>query len=301
MMSVALGLVGAGSAGCAKTDDSTQVTVAFVSEAKAITSTSAPEIDEVDVTVSDGSGKTTYQQVFRASDGTLAPGFFPATLAVVPRDDQSLSQPFTVQVSAKKGGATVVERTAVTSFVQGRSLLLPMPLRMACAAQTCAAGQTCVGGACTSPAVSADTLSNYVESDVVPEAAGSQCFDEATCLSGSTALAIGADCTFTIPATVPSGKANVSIEWAAAPGRVIVLDGDDAAEGWTRNGSAQGKLSPGVCAAWLEQNAPDKAPSPAPKDKALGAYLSSKCTTKTKLEAFCRASPTTDVGVGAAL
>jgi hypothetical protein len=298
MVSLVAG-VAALAAACTKTDTSTQVTVAFVSEATALSAN--PDIVEVDVTVTPTGAQPTYAHSFRASDGTLGPGFFPATLGLVPSSEMAVTQPFTVDVTARDAsGAILVERTSITSFVEGRSLLLPMSLRMACAGETsCPDGQTCVGGVCRSSAIDPTTLVEYVGSDVIPELAGNACFDEASCLKGSTEIEIGSDCTFTIPASIPTGKANVSVEWADAQGRVIVLDGGDQDEGWTLTQGSQGELSPGVCAAWLVAHGGNP-PTP-PVDHALGAYISGTCATKTKTTAFCRANPDINVGVGAPL
>ncbi len=81
---------------------------------------------------------------------------------------------------------------------------------------------------------------------------------------------------------------NLSVEWDAAPGLIIVLDGDDDREGWTpvAGDATKGKLSPGVCAAVKRQ---------ALKSQAKGLYLSTGCAAKSHLQPAC--DSTKNIGV----
>jgi hypothetical protein len=260
---------------CTERDTSTQLTVAITAE------TEIPrELDTLQVVVTAPNGS----EVIRISHDVDTPRFFPTTLAVIPKNERSLDGPVTVEV---RGGKTTafagqVFRRAIVSYVEGRTLLVPMPLRMACFNfKDCGPSQTCVGGTCRSAAVEPSALVDFNEARVFGGLGGGACFDESKCLASATPVDVRADCTFPVPAA----DANVSIRWAAAPGRVIVLDGDDAAEGWTRVDAATGKLSSGVCDSLL-----DKETDPAKRrvpDQALDARVSVTCATKTAALPYC--------------
>jgi hypothetical protein len=267
--------------------------VGFHSEARILTSNPDIKWVQVVVTRSDQAAPV-YFHDFREADGTLTPGFFPATLAIVPKDGDSLGVPFTVAVRAyatdNDESKLLVNRTSTSTFVTGRSLYMPMPLRMACALKSCDEGQTCVGGECRDDRIDAESLPDYVAENVLPERAGTACFDELACLNKSVSVPVEKDCTF----KVPTGNANVSIRWAAADKRIIALDGDDADEGWSRVDGTTGKLSSGVCKALQEQSgSTGEIP-----DKALEALISSECPTKVRLQTFCRIPNEANVGVG---
>ncbi|HEU4406951.1 MAG TPA: hypothetical protein VFS43_16910 [Polyangiaceae bacterium] len=276
-------------ASCVVTDRTTQITLAFTSEAKPV-----DEFDALSVRVFGGDGAVAYDVTYPAE----GQGFLPATFDIVPKGEESFERPLRVEVRAEKGGELIVERRAVISYVKGRSLLLPMPLRMACFAMTCGGdpSKTCVGGVCRDLAVDTDALPEFDARYVIPERAVGECFDEGACLAGSRRVAVAIDdCTFPLP---PGLDVNVSIRWEAAPSRVIVLDGDDPGEGWERVDDATGRLSPGVCTAVLQ---PFGGPDAEVFDKALDVWVSTACPAKRALQAFCRASPAEAVGVGAEL
>jgi hypothetical protein len=281
-------LVSVAAAGCQTTDTSTQLTVVLTSEAAIPT-----QVNQLVVTVSSqNSTKGPYTTDLTRDDN----GFFPQTVALIPQDEASVSQPVTVTVSAQyvdgSGVAQDVDlRTAVASYVEGHTLLLPMPLRMACFQTTCdGAGESCVGGQCVQANVS--SLVDYQKQYVFHEPGS--CFDSATCLASPVQLPTpGDDCTFALPAgAATSGgvpAANVSVEWDAAPGLVIVLDGDDKDEGWTPlpGDPTKGLLSLGICHAIQRQAAT--------KSKAKGFYVSTGCPAKSHLQPAC--DPTTNIGV----
>jgi hypothetical protein len=293
---LALGL-GAMGFGCTSTDKSTQLTVVFTSEASI---PSAVNVLQLTVT-SNGSTSGPYTTYLSRDDD----GFFPQTAALIPRDESSLNQPVTVTVSALFQGSSgnptpVVVRTVTASYVEGHTLLLPMPLRMACFETNCdGAGQSCVGGQCVQATVDSASLVDYDDRYVfgqnyyVPGAAEQTgCFDDAACLAHPVQTSVNPDCSFDLPAGVTtSGGApgvNASIEWDAAPGLIIVLDGDDGQEGWTPSPTdpTKGQLSPGVCLAVQRQ---------ALESQAKGFYLSSGCPAKSHLLPAC--VPSLNVGV----
>ena len=281
---------------CRSEDRTTQVTVAITSE------TEIPkELDTLEVVVIDADGS----ESSRVLHDVQNPRFFPATLAVVPRSSRSLEGSLTVELRGYLNGKDAqVFRRAVVSYVEGRTLLLPMPLRMACFNfRGCGADETCSGGTCQPARVEASSLADYDDRKVFGRSAPESCFDEATCISGSQKVPVRPeDCTFALPeGSSREGerpRVNVSSRWKAAPSRVIVLDVDDPIEGWTVVGGGRGKLSAGVCASLLD-------PEPDPKkrqiyDQALDVWVSTRCAAKTGTQPYCTSNDG-HVGIGATL
>jgi hypothetical protein len=256
------------SSGC-KEDRETQITVAISSETKV-----PDEIDALEVVVTDFQGSERARNTNNVDFQT----FFPTTLAVIPRSSASLDHAVQIDVRAVKGKTNVVLRRALVSFVEGRTLLLPMPLRMACfAIESCGPNQTCAGGTCVDADKDGKDLLDFDPALVFGDQDGGDCFDEDQCLPTSTEVPLGDPkaCTFTIP---DSGTVNVSIRWAAAANRVIALEAEDPEEGWTREGPTVGKLSKGVCKALVDQ---------APVNKALGVFVSNVCPPKRATQPYC--------------
>ncbi len=285
-------VVGLASGGCTQVDDTTQVTVAFTSE------TQIPkELNQLEVAVVDHRGS----EASRILHDVQNPGFFPATLALIPRDEGSLDGPLSVEVRGQlrtDQGETVtaVIRRATISYAEGRNLLLPMPLRMACfAIDRCGPNETCAGGTCQPAEVKEEGLADFRE-DLVFGTAG--CFSEEKCLADSVFVPIDPTtptdvCELDLPSDVTfeeDGRArvNVSIQWAVAPDRVIALDEGDAIEGWTFTGPSRVRLSEGVCLSL--RDALDEQGNRLVPDKALGVFVSKACAPKKKLQAFCTSS-----------
>ncbi len=264
------------SSACISKDNSTQLTVALTSE------TEIPkELDTVQVVVIDAKGS----EIYRNDYPVTYPRFFPTTLAIVPRDDNSLDRPVTIEVRGFKSTSSdgQVFRRAVVPFFKGRTLLVPMALRMACFNfADCKENETCAGGRCVPAQLDVSKLVDFREELVFGGLPNAACFDETVCLGDAKPVTIDADCTFAIPVapSEPDGtpRVNVSIRWAAANDRVIGLDGDDPVEGWTRLDARTGKLSPGVCDSLL-----DTEPNPKRRrvpDRALDARISTACPPK---------------------
>jgi hypothetical protein len=296
LSAVLLGFCAELSSGCTQVDDSTQITVALTSEAEAFT-----ELGCVQLTVRHDDGSIAFQYPYTPDNA----GFFPATVGIKPQDSSSLDRPIHVDVQGFAGNcatgaqaaAPVVERTAVVSYIDGRNLLLPMPLRMACFDQSCAAGSTCVGGLCQAIATTpASSLPDYSSDLVTSDDGGNGCFDEQTCLAGAVPVTVNADCTFALPAG--SASVNVAVQWAAAEGRIIVLEGDDPQEGWSMTDAGAGMLSTGVCTA--VQESADGGALPVP-DKAVSVWVTTACPTVHALQPFCRRTAAEPVGIGRTL
>jgi hypothetical protein len=292
-----------GASGCVNHDDTTQLTVAISSEALV-----PSELSSFEVQVFGPDGSLKLLQTYYPEDVT----YFPVTLDIIPENSSSLNAPVTITVSGFAAGSNSADagsstpfllRRAVVSYVVGRSLYVPMPLRMACVDVTdCNASDSCVGGTCQTATLDGNALADYSPDLVFGDQPGAACFSEATCLADHTTLSVAPDCTFAIPAGVPLGSdgrpsVNVSIEWSkASTSRIIALDEGDAVEGWTLTSPTQGKLSPGICLAVNEE--PDGGPVP---DHATAAMISTGCAPKGKLQPYCPRTDGDGPGVGVAL
>jgi len=291
--------------GCTTTDESTQITVALTSE------TQIPrELNQLEVVVVDSRGS----EASRILHDVQNPGFFPATLSIIPRNDQSLDGPLSVEVRGQlrtEQGETVtaVLRRATISYSEGRNLLLPMPLRMACfAVERCGPDETCAGGTCQPAKIEQSELADFRDELVFGVAAGDDCFSEESCLSDSQFVALDPStssdvCEFDLPTDAVidedgRARANVSIQWAVAPERVIVLDEGDAIEGWTFVGERRVRLSEGVCLSLRDVT--DEQGARLVPDEALGVFVATTCSAKKKLQPFCRSSDG-HVAIGATL
>ena len=82
--------------------------------------------------------------------------------------------PIEVNVVGTRGGTEVIRARAITSFVSGRTLILPMMLARTCAGVTCGAGRTCSASDCVSADVDPETLEEW--NGEVPRLDGGQCF-----------------------------------------------------------------------------------------------------------------------------
>lgn len=281
---IAAAAFGASTAACTTQDNETQITVAVTTE------TAIPEeLDRLEILVTDGRGSLVNQQTNPVS----AQSYFPLTLAIVPRNERSLEGPVQVELRGMRGNSEqVVLRKAIVSYSEGRTLLLPMPLRMACFhIDDCKADQTCAGGKCLPAVVEAMSLPSYDPKQVFPDTPGATCFEEDECLKDATWVDLLSEdaCTFPLP-TGDAKSVNVAIEWAAAPNRIIALDAEDKVEGWTvdTTGSTPvGKLSPGVCLALGQQGA---------RNEALKVYVSTTCKAKLARQPICGAGIGHDFG-----
>ncbi len=95
------------------------------------------------------------------AEGSLRAGAsgLPRTVGVVHRGG-SLG-PLTIRAVGTLGGVDVVSARAVTSFLRGRTLVLPLFLSRACASVSCGNDETCSGGACVSAAVDPEALEEW--------------------------------------------------------------------------------------------------------------------------------------------
>jgi hypothetical protein len=263
--------------GCVRQDDSTQITVAITTE------TAIPkELDQFTLNVTDAQGSVRTDLTYDVATQS----FFPQTLAVFPQNGGSLNAPFQVSVQGQLGSQQIVLRNATVSYVAGRTLLLPMALRMACfEVSDCKADESCVGGQCITSTVDSTKLVDYKDGLVFPDDAAS-CFDETMCLDTTSKMEVhfqGSECTF--PA--PTGDFNVAIQWDAARSRAIALQAGDPLEGWTQTSDGMVELSPGICAA---KNAAMGVPN-----RANTVYVYPGCAAKTATIPYCGA------GIGQAL
>lgn len=275
-------IVAAASA-CTTKDTSTQITIALSSE------TEIPkELTEFRLTVTKGNGSLVHDFTYDVRTSFA----FPQTIALVPSDADAVKMPVTVEVEGTRTAlnpatnqvetTTIVFRRAIVSYFEGRTILVSMPLRMACfqyGRGDCGATDSCVGGVCKPATVESSKVVDYDPSYVFPTPG--KCFDDAKCIGGSTPVTVDfGDCSFTVP-NGDTSHVNASVEWLAAPERVIVLNGNDPDEGWTARDATHGVLSPGVCKALQLQKAA--------KNGAERLYLSTACAPKLALQPSCGA------------
>lgn len=275
---------------CTATDRETQVTIGLSSE------TEIPkELDSFTLRVfSTRTGELRFSQDYSPKSGRD----FPTTLAVIPVDSDSLKSPLRIELEGRKGAQTkaFLRRTAVMPYIEGRNILLNMPLRMACFQfQDCGANETCSGGQCVSSTVDATKLPNYEDRLVFPSEGN--CFDEEACLSDSKPVNVAEDCSFPLPEGSSLTLGNASIQWAAAPDRILTLESDDAQEGWTRIDAARGRLSQGACDSHFQRRGPDN--ELLVKDWAKTVLFSNQCKGKVMSLPFCVSKRTGHAGIGA--
>lgn len=265
-------------------DRQTQITLAISSEAEI-----PDELDAftIHVTVT-RTGELRFSQDYFPTSGRQ----FPTTLAVIPLDEDSLKSPLRVEIEGRKGAAVLLRRVAIMSYVEGRNLLLSMPLRMACFQfRGCGPTETCAGGQCVDATALELPLVDFSESYVSPSASG--CFDEDRCLASPSLVEVADDCTFPLaPSTT-----NVAIRWAAAPKRILALDANDAQEGWTRIAPDRGRLCQGICDSHFQRRGADGALLVS--DWAKDVYVTTSCSEKTRLVPYCYSAVTGHAGIGA--
>jgi len=113
-----------------------------------------------------------------ASGGLTGPGAtpLPRTVGLVHRGGPL--GPLEVTVIGTRAGTEVIRARAITSFIEGRTLILPIMLARTCAGITCSADRTCSGGDCAPANVDPATLEEW--NGNVPRLDGGQCipFDE---------------------------------------------------------------------------------------------------------------------------
>lgn len=274
------------------TDDKTQVTVAIQSEAIVPSELSAFTVK----VTSTRTHEVRFTQTYYPESKDL-----PSTLAVIPADEDSLGSPVEIEIAAFGAGTDpttatpILKRSSVVSYIEGRNLLLSMPLRMACLTfQECGDGKTCAGGQCVSSTVPSSTLKDYSAGLVTST---TECFDEDKCLAQSLVADVKGDCTFALPSQDAS-TVNVSIRWKAAAGRLLTLDRDDPQEGWTVVSPGLGRLSDGICNSHFQRLGANG--QPLVSDVAEQVYVATSCAAKTASLPYCP-SGTHQSGTGAAV
>lgn len=282
---VVLAVAGIAATPACSVDRDTQLTVAIASETEVPT-----ELDSFTVRVTNTrTGETRFSQDYSPKTGRD----FPATLAVIPADEDSLKSPIKIEIEGRKGNATALKRTTIVSYIEGRNVLVAMPLRMACFQfRECEAATTCAGGECVDATAKPSSLLDFAPNLVTP--VQGQCFDEEQCLAQKQLTTVDQDCTF--PITSPDAV-NVAIRWAAAPQRILALDSGDAQEGWSRIAGDRGRLSKGACDSHFQRLGTDGKPLVA--DWAKEIYVTTGCAAKTNTVPSCYSNKTGHSGIGA--
>lgn len=114
------------------------------------------ELDEIEMEV-EGPLARTQSAVARLAESPL-----PRSLGLV-RSEGPLG-PLSIRVIGRVDGDSVVERRATLSFVEGRTLVLPMHLVRACIARSCGT-ETCSERGCIDAAVDPQTLASWSGSE----------------------------------------------------------------------------------------------------------------------------------------
>lgn len=195
----------------------------------------------------------------------------PGSFGVVAGSDRPA--PIVVEVLGWSNGNPRVLRRARLTFVQGRTLLLRMPLNFACYDKLdCPEDQTCVAGSCVDAFVESASLSDYVSAtQIFGNGAGSgvdACFSAEECLPSTSQVAsAGTACAFYAP---HGGGDGTSAPIAFTP--VVVLPSSattlgycvgtycwipldhDAQEGWewTDETKTTFVVAPGLCTKMTE-------------------------------------------------
>ncbi|MFO0675817.1 MAG: hypothetical protein U0169_04745 [Polyangiaceae bacterium] len=190
------------------------------------------------------------------ASGAEGPFALPVTLALVPAGTHEEAS-FRVRVDgylAGGDGTTCASSTrrvpdvraeAVSRYVEGAVVELPMPLTLSCLFAECDAGTTCRFGRCVDPRISPDGL----ERVAAGRADGTPCVSIDTCERVALGAPSGPDCAYDLSA-VPNAASLVPYVVYALPGStdryVEFLDAsefDVAGEGASRNL----RLPPGLC------------------------------------------------------
>ena len=284
---LALATLAFAGAACSSVDEQTQITLGLSAE------TEIPkELDSFAIRVfSTRTGELRFSQDYFPTSGRE----FPTTLAVIPADEASLESPIRVEIEGRQGSKVQLRRQSVVSFFKKRNVFLNVPLRMACFQfKDCGPENTCAGGQCVPARIDPSTLPEYESRYVFGE--NGRCFDEEKCLGDRETLVIEDNCEFSFRDR-GEGVGNVSIRWAAAPGRVLALESDDPQEGWRRIGPGRGRLSQGACDSHFQRRGPDD--ELLVSDWAKTVYFSGTCPSKPKLLPICYSDATQHSGIGA--
>jgi hypothetical protein len=119
------------------------------------------ELSVVRAVLRDEAGKSLLEHSFAVAPSGTSPsaGFvLPMSFGVGPRNGDS-SLPITVEVQAISTASEVMfARRAITRFLDGKQLVLPMYLSRLCTATTCAASETCTENGCLSAEIDPSKL-----------------------------------------------------------------------------------------------------------------------------------------------
>jgi hypothetical protein len=112
------------------------------------------ELDEVRVDLIGPSGET------RRSEGSITgPQDLPRTLGIV--DETHTARMVRVTITGLRGGANVIQRRGVFTFVPGETRMLRMDLLRGCVGVSCPSDQTCGDNGCRSSIIGQEELAPY--------------------------------------------------------------------------------------------------------------------------------------------
>ena len=169
-------------------------------------------------------------------------------------------------------------RRARVSYVNGKILFLPMPLRYSCYDVTCKEDETCKAGDCVSADVDSATLPEFNASLI--DGKDNLCFSPKNC-AGSLipAKTLSAnDCTYTFSVDAPAGLTGMNVKVFYDGGEAEILDLDKE-EGFEVVDTKTVKLAPGLCKIAKGQ---------VPGKTINTIMLSPACAPKTMYQPLCK-------------
>jgi hypothetical protein len=177
-------------------------------------------------------------------------------------------------------------RRSVQSYIDARTLFLPMPLRYSCwEGPGCTNTQTCVAGECVDANIDSSTLADFQPSMI--DGTDDTCFDPTVCFVDKAPAEIvdATTCLYQYPVEItndPGTGLNVRVYYDGAEAEILDLD---PAEGFTVPDATkprQFQLAPGLCAMVNGTN-------PMSPRQIVDVDVAAACKSKRGLQAICAA------------
>jgi hypothetical protein len=186
--------------------------------------------------------------------------------------------------TGKYDPAVMILRRSRQTYVDTRTLFLPMPLRYSCwAGPGCTNTQTCVAGVCVDANIDASTLADFQPSMV--DGTDDTCFSPTTCFADKAPAEVvdAATCLYQYPVEItndPGTGLNVRVYYDGAEAEVLDVD---PVEGFTIPDATKPRqflLAPGLCAMINGTN-------PMSPRQIVGVDVATACASKHGLQAIC--------------
>jgi len=186
--------------------------------------------------------------------------------------------------TGKYDPAVKILRRSRQTYIDTRTLFLPMPLRYSCwEGPGCTNTQTCVAGACVDSNIESSTLADFQPSMI--EGTDNTCFSPTTCFADKAPAEIvdATTCLYQYPVEItsaPDRGLNVRVYYDGAEAEVLDLD---PVEGFTVPDPTKPRqflLAPGLCAMVNGTN-------PMSPRQIVGVDVATACPSKHGLQAVC--------------